>query len=230
MSEYEKRYFYPGTTTFINNFGIRDPEALQQVEADLTKALFIAPPKFDFRTEAGLQSAHRQVFEVLYPWAGEYRAETIIRVGEGGRDDVQFTEGPFVASNMAKFYKALREDMSAGAFANLERQTFAYRAAVYVADLNQIHPFPDGNGRVQRLFLAELSRDSGFRLDHTKYDKDSWIDASIDSRKNALYDQRGNLTGLTKEAKMPSLIGGTLSERERNRDRARSREDDENHR
>lgn len=206
MTSYEDRYFYPGTQTLINNFGIKDERALERVEADLTKTVFIDPPTFDFRTEAGLKAAHREVFGVLYPWAGEYRTATIIKQGGEGEEDVRFLDGALVAPKMRGFVDSLNSDIEAGAFANLDRPTFSYRAAVYVADLNYIHPFPEGNGRIQRLFLSELGELSGHRIDQTHFTKANWIAAAVDARENALYNSDGHLVGLSESAALPLLI------------------------
>ncbi len=49
------------------------------------------------------------------------------------------------------------------------------------ADINALHPFREGNGRSQRLFIELLARINGFDLDLTNVTKKEMIIASHDS-------------------------------------------------
>jgi len=49
----------------------------------------------------------------------------------------------------------------------LNRPAFIQRLAEYYDLTNRIHPFPEGNGRVQRLFCQQLARQAGWDLDWT---------------------------------------------------------------
>ncbi len=189
MSAYEDRYSYPGTHTFINNFGVRDPDKLAELEAELTAAAVDDLPDIWPVSDAGLKAIHRGLFGAIYPWAGQYRAETLTKVGEEPGQDVRFAEGPLVTSQMAGFFKSLSADVANGNLKGIDQRTFSYRAAVYMAELNAIHPFPDGNGRVQRIFLAELAGRGGFELDHAKLTRETWIPAAVDARRTSLYNQ-----------------------------------------
>jgi cell filamentation protein len=39
--------------------------------------------------------------------------------------------------------------------------------AYYHAEINEVHPFREGNGRALRAFLRQLAREAGYRLDWT---------------------------------------------------------------
>ena len=52
------------------------------------------------------------------------------------------------------------------------------RLAYYLGDLNSIHPFREGNGRVQRLFITELARRTGYDLDFSNITPKEMIIAS----------------------------------------------------
>ena len=41
---------------------------------------------------------------------------------------------------------------------------FCERAAYYMAEINAVHPFREGNGRAQREFLRELALETGYEL------------------------------------------------------------------
>ncbi|CDH24551.1 Fic family protein [Xenorhabdus bovienii] len=43
-----------------------------------------------------------------------------------------------------------------------------------------IHPFREGNGRVQRLFFEHLVLSAGYELDWQDIDVTEWINANID--------------------------------------------------
>ena len=53
------------------------------------------------------------------------------------------------------------------------------RLAWYVSELNVLHPFREGNGRVLRAFLRELLLQQGLLLKFEKLDSEEWLQASI---------------------------------------------------
>lgn len=171
-------YLYPGTQTLRNNYDIRDPDRLEQAERMISTAAMDLPldPAPDMTPE-GLQRIHRHIFTRLYPWAGEFRTIGIEKIVDDGRT-VAFERGPFVGPALTRFFGELQYD---DCLRGLDAQTFAYRAAVYMEDLNFIHPFREGNGRAQRLFLKHLARQAGHEFDISLIDPRGWIDGSIQS-------------------------------------------------
>ncbi|WP_171823179.1 Fic family protein, partial [Campylobacter coli] len=47
--------------------------------------------------------------------------------------------------------------------------------------LNALHPFREGNGRTQRIFLNELAKNAGYKLDLNLIPKDKMIMASVEA-------------------------------------------------
>ena len=47
--------------------------------------------------------------------------------------------------------------------------------------MNYVHPFREGNGRTQALYLQQLSGQAGHRLDLTQIDPQGWIEGAITS-------------------------------------------------
>lgn len=174
-------YFYPGTTVLSNKLGIRDARQLAEAEALLSAARM--RQKLDVPLNAdGLKAIHRHIFQDVYAWAGEFRAVDMIKLGEDGRASVSFAPGARIAPiEIPRFFGELQSDIANGSFDGLDARTFAYRAAVYVADLNHIHPFPEGNGRTQRIFLALLAGRAGYRLIDKRLSREAWLAAAIDS-------------------------------------------------
>jgi len=144
MSGYADRYFYPGTATLINHFGIKDPEELERVEAFYSRLALRQPilPAIEF-TPDGLKQIHHHLFHQIYPWAGEFLTVDMVKLREPGQPPVRFAPGARVARvEIPRFFGELRYDMEVGrSFERLDRKTFGYRAAVYMADLNQIRRF-----------------------------------------------------------------------------------------
>ncbi|MBZ7980342.1 Fic family protein [Campylobacter sp. RM12640] len=74
-------------------------------------------------------------------------------------------------------------------FSNLEKQNYfkncksidelAKNLAEFIGDLNALHPFREGNGRTQKIFINQLVQNTGYKLDLRLIDKDKMIDASI---------------------------------------------------
>lgn len=53
--------------------------------------------------------------------------------------------------------------------------------ARYYGDLNVIHPFREGNGRVQRLFFEHLIINVGYQVDWWHADQGEWVQANVDA-------------------------------------------------
>src|SRR3546814_7317455 len=82
-----------------------------------------------------------------YDWAGEYRN---VRTSKGGNT---FCLPEFIESEMAKLFHALSEK---NYLKGLTPADFVKQAAWFLSELNAIHPFREGNGRVQLAFLDIL--------------------------------------------------------------------------
>jgi cell filamentation protein len=62
-----------------------------------------------------------------------------------------------------------------------DKKQFSERLAYYLSEINAIHPFREGNGRVQREFIRELAWHDGWLLDFSNVTQDEMIDASVES-------------------------------------------------
>jgi cell filamentation protein len=81
-----------------------------------------------------------------------------VRISEG---DSTFCYPEYIAREMAKLFAGLRRDNN---LSGLSAEQFARKAASFLAHLNAIHPFRDGNGRSQMAFLALLAARAGHPL------------------------------------------------------------------
>ena len=61
---------------------------------------------------------------------------------------------------------------------DLDREAFVDRLAHYLAEVNALHPFREGNGRAQRTFFAQLAANADYRLDWQLIEPHQNVDAS----------------------------------------------------
>lgn len=69
----------------------------------------------------------------------------------------------------------------ANLYKGLPRIEFARHAAQLLADLNKLHPFREGNGRTQRLFIEALVRQAGHELYFDVVSRERMVQASIEA-------------------------------------------------
>lgn len=145
----------PGSSVLRNKVGARTVDELRDAENDLVEyrlAEFRERPRLVARTYDAdhLKALHRQLFQDVYEWAGEFRTVGLAK-GEG--EDTSFI--PPLEIEMPITHVAQR-------IADSDRlRGTADEALVgevtYLYDyLNFAHPFREGNGRTQREFFAQL--------------------------------------------------------------------------
>ena len=170
-------YIEPGTGVLRNRLAISDPERLRTVEAGLT---FAALAELGTRTLPGghdlahLCTFHREIFGDLYPWAGEIRVVGIARSDP-------FCLPHHIETYSAEVFGGLAKERC---LRGLPRDGFLHRLTHYFAEVNAIHPFREGNGRTQRAFFRQLSREAGWPID--------WSDLHPDANEAA---SRASLRG-----------------------------------
>ncbi|GGQ12402.1 hypothetical protein GCM10010140_48340 [Streptosporangium pseudovulgare] len=78
----------------------------------------------------------------------------------------------------ADLFGALRKERH---LRRLNREEFVDRLTHYYAEVNAIHPFREGNGRTQRAFFRQLSREAGWSVDWSGLDPEANTRASMTS-------------------------------------------------
>jgi len=79
---------------------------------------------------------------------------------------------------MTKLFSWLAEQNN---LTGLSKPDFAKAAAYFLAELNAIHPFREGNGRTQLSFLGILADEAGYPLNFDKLDPGHILNAIIES-------------------------------------------------
>ncbi|MBU3568394.1 Fic/DOC family protein [Polynucleobacter alcilacus] len=168
MSRYDAddTYCYPGTDVLRNKAEITNAEDLDAYEGELSTLRSIEilenpiAGQFDL---AHLQRIHLALFQDVYDWAGKIRTVDISR-GNSRFANVRFIES---AANDI-FNKLARENWLRG----LDADTLSKRLAHYLSEINALHPFREGNGRVQRIFISQLSQSAGYQLDYSDLEQE----------------------------------------------------------
>ena len=165
-------YCYPGTSILINKLNITDENVLENAERDITNQTindisYQAPPyTLDYFKEL-----HSVLFSALYDWAGDIRS---VDISKGG---TRFCTCARVAPESDKLFTLLAEE---NWLKNLSKNQLSSKLAEYYCEFNMIHPFREGNGRVQRVFFEHLALSVGFELDWSDITQAEWISANID--------------------------------------------------
>ncbi len=150
-------YVYPGTDVLRNKLDIRDKDTFHELQI-VSSALRVndlenLPLKGDYDLKH-LQDIHKHLFQEVYEWAGEIRTVNI------SRNNI-FCVPEYIESFGAGISKKLKKN---NYLKYLPRDNFIEEVADCFGDINAMHPFREGNGRTQQIFLKQLSKEAGYEL------------------------------------------------------------------
>lgn len=151
-------YCYRNTSVLKNKFGIKDPVQLKELEADTTAVrqneLFSKPISGRF-TVNHLCRIHKHLFGDVYSFAGHFRREDIMK------GTTRFLSHKEIKLKLSALLNELNlENYMQG----LSESELIVRSAYYLAELNYIHPFREGNGRALREFMRLLYDANGYEV------------------------------------------------------------------
>ena len=167
-------YCYKGTDILINKLNITNDEDLFNAERELvslrTYELNEKPLKgnFDFNY---LKDIHKYLFQDVYRWAGDIRNCNI------AKQDL-FCLSEHIESFGDEIFNKLKKEKY---FVYYDNKTTLNKLVELFADINALHPFREGNGRSQRVFIESLAKINGIYLDLTNVSKEDMVIASHDS-------------------------------------------------
>lgn len=165
-------YCYPGTSVLQNLLGIEDAATLEEVETELTTARAEEPLPAGLLDADHFRAIHHHLFQDLYGWAGEIRT---VRTSKGNS---HFCYPENIDAQLGKLFSDLA---TANYFVDLSPGDFAIAAAEFLATLNFIHAFREGNGRVQLSFMLLLGETTGHIFHIERLDPAVMLDAMIAS-------------------------------------------------
>jgi cell filamentation protein len=163
---------YENSTVLVNKLGLRDQGELDNFEAEITNARAgesLPEGDLDF---AHYCAIHHHLFQDVFDWAGAPRTVRISKQGSA------FCFPEHIDAQATKLFSNLKADRY---LEGLPAKEFAEKAAHFLADLNAIHAFREGNGRTQLTFFALLADRAGQTLDLEKLDADAMLHAMIAS-------------------------------------------------
>ena len=175
---YEARnsiYCYKDTNVLKNKLNITDGAVLEDVERKLVIVKLFELRQnnnigdFDINHFVGI---HKFLFEDIYPFAGLFRTENI------AKGAFSFANWEFIEDELRKLLDELKEE---NFLSNLNKEDFAKRLAFYMAELNVLHPFREGNGRAIREFIRQLAFKNNYILNLQNINPRDMLDACIRS-------------------------------------------------
>jgi cell filamentation protein len=167
--------YYPGASVLINLEDIRDAEELLERETELQlaayEAIFSSLDENLTPDLAFFYYLHHMMFSPLFVWAGRPRT---VSISKGG---TPFCPPQNIHIMMNAIFVELDQELW---LRGLNLDSFIERAAYYVCEINAIHPFREGNGRVIRFYIDVLSaRTRGDIFDWTQSSPDEYLQACI---------------------------------------------------
>ena len=186
---FQSRYCYHGSNILINKLDIHEQKTLDKAERNITALMLmklqlnpIPNPKELFSVEYFI-NLHKQVFEYIYPFAGTIRKENMVK------GNTPFCRPDFIYKYLTMLFDKIFDDVKKIKTKDDILNFLSY----YYSELNIIHPFREGNGRIMREYLRQVVifinqyLDLDYELDFsnvTDEDKDNLINGSITSAMN----------------------------------------------
>lgn len=165
-------YCYPGSTVLKNLPGLRSQGELDAFEAASTTQRSDEQLPDGRLSVRQYQAIHHHLFQDVYPFAGKFRT---VRLAKGG-------SAFCYPEHITRETRALFRDLGAKRhLRDLAADNFAQGAAEFLATLNAIHPFREGNGRTQTLFIALLADRAGHPLDLERLEPEQFLGAMVRS-------------------------------------------------
>lgn len=162
-------YIDPKTGILRNLANISDPDAFLFFESGaVTKRILeLYENPIKIKDVKSLFEIHRHLFQDVYSWAGEKRIVEISKAGKQFFPTIYFENGFQFIDSLISDYKKI---------SNNNKQQLAEQLAEILDNVNYLHPFREGNGRVQREFLRLLALEKGLTLNLNPPDNKSIYD------------------------------------------------------
>ena len=180
----QSKYCYPNTDVLINKLGITNQEDLDMAERRITTLMLMdlqttpLPKPGTFFTPEYYFSLHKKIFEHIYSFAGETRNENITK------GNTPFCRPEYLYSYMRQTF----DDLAHKLVKIKDKEDILDWLAYSYGELNIIHPFREGNGRVAREYLRQavemMDQHLGFNYELnlssvTEKDSADFMNASI---------------------------------------------------
>jgi cell filamentation protein len=163
-----------------NKLALADQASLDLAEARLTEArlrlIERQGPRGAFSCRR-LLATHAYIFQDIYDWAGQPRITELYKAATLGGSLHRFVPPDRLEEESERIFAALAKQ---NYLRHLDRVTFSLRSASLMVEINQLHPFREGNGRTQRAFLQALAKEAGHELYFDVVSRERMIQASVE--------------------------------------------------
>jgi cell filamentation protein len=170
--DWDVRYCYEKSNVLRNKLGITDASELLTAEREIAAVRVLEAERTPIRGKLNFKhlcDIHRYIFGDIYEWAGELRM-------------VNITKGnPFCNCEVLDVYGAelFGKLKTENYLLRTSSERISERLAHYLSEINVLHPFREGNGRSQRLFIEYLALVAGYHADFTNVTAEEMIEASV---------------------------------------------------
>jgi cell filamentation protein len=169
---FDDPYSYPGTSCLRNRAGIKDEGILAAFELEMSTLRAEEPLPTGRFGPAHYKRIHWHLFRDVYSWAGRYRTVWTAKNGNW------FCTPENIETQMNRLFSTLQ---TAAFRRGADAGEFVPAAADFLAELNAIHPFREGNGRAQLAFMHLLALRAGHQFDFQRIRRDTFLPAMIGS-------------------------------------------------
>ncbi len=175
MEDQHSIHCYKNSEVLENKLNIRDSKKLLAMEAKITAAKLLSLRQKgitgDFDKSHFLK-IHEYLFEDIYPFAGKVRNENI------SKGEFRFAQFEYIEPELEKLLNQLKKE---NYLKGLDKVALVKKLAYYLAELNVLHPFREGNGRTIREFIRQLALKNGYQFNLQKVKPQEMLQASIES-------------------------------------------------
>jgi cell filamentation protein len=169
----DKTYCYPNSNVLKNKFNITNADELAELERQITNSLVseFKDSKSKVLDFGYLKDIHKNLFSSIYSWAGKIRTVDIAK-------GTLFCRTFAIEAEADRIFSELHND---NFLLSCSDEQMSKRLSYYLSEINALHPFREGNGRTQRLFIKTVANRAGYELDFSGISQNSMIKASSES-------------------------------------------------
>lgn len=165
------KYCYPNSSVLRNKLNITNEHDLSVAEREISSLRIMeieSEPlkgKLDFKH---LKDIHYNIFKDIYEWAGQIRT---VNISKGS----VFCYYENIESYADYVFNKLNEE---DYLINAAKDVIYDRFSFYMSEINALHPFREGNGRSQRVFMSYLAKVAGYELNFEEITQEKMIELS----------------------------------------------------
>lgn len=175
MPDFVDPYFDENIGDLRNLLDANSSEHLKELEAQIVFANELELESIAISRTSDLVellALHKHLFGNVYDWAGQIRTVDIKK--NSNNAEYFLIVSKIIEASHYVFNELTKEKYLKG----LSNEEFIDRLAYFYDQLNYIHPFREGNGRVQRVFWTRVAYDAGYEINWDKVVGDENDEAS----------------------------------------------------